>query len=120
MLSAGFDAAVFDLLTSTSLGSMRDATSNVLDRASKQLLADPEDILEVLHTGRTAKAQFARPSHTLLTIQLSGQTAAGESVQTSLSFIELAAPDTRCAAPIMLQGFASDNVRPCRLYPATN
>lgn len=97
LLSAGFDAAVHDLLAPGSLVSMKDHASaaSLMDRATRQSINTGEEIYRILATGKAARLQFGRPAHTLLSITLSGQTASGDQVSTRLTFVELAAPDAR-------------------------
>jgi hypothetical protein len=51
---------------------------------------------QVLEVGQVSQANLPQPTaHTMLSITLTGQTASGERLQTSLTFVELAAPEPR-------------------------
>jgi kinesin family protein 4/21/27 len=50
---------------------------------------------QMLLEARQAEQRAGRPLHVCVTLQLVGQTAAGQALQTSLTFVELVAPDAR-------------------------
>jgi kinesin family protein 4/21/27 len=53
-------------------------------------------MLQVLELGQVAQAHLPQPAaHTMLSITLTGQTASGEQLHTSLAFVELWAPEPR-------------------------
>ncbi|KAL6760303.1 hypothetical protein V8C86DRAFT_3090208 [Haematococcus lacustris] len=119
-LTAGTDASLVDLLrSSAAVASLKDSSASAaLDKLTRhsvtsvddmqqcrpfrppvqlQRLIDPARVpaAQVLDLGRSIRSSLNRPCHTLLTLRLHGQTGSGEQLTTSMSFVELVAPEPR-------------------------
>ncbi|KAJ9506705.1 hypothetical protein QJQ45_030462, partial [Haematococcus lacustris] len=96
-LTAGTDASLVDLLrSSAAVASLKDSSASAaLDKLTRHRVSSVDDMQQVLDLGRSIRSSLNRPCHTLLTLRLHGQTGSGEQLTTSMSFVELVAPEPR-------------------------